>query len=91
MTKQNKRSYRHIKSFQDFENEKVRLHFELKQVERSMEIRCIEFGVYFNLIKHVPVLTSKWLTPIISFIKNFFMSFPQNSAATEVEEKTTVS
>jgi len=85
MTKLNRRSYSHIKSFRDFKNERVRLNFELKLAEKNMEIKCIEFGVYFNLLKQLPALLGKWFTPIMSFIDNFSPNTNGNPSVPEEE------
>ncbi len=68
--KQKNNPYSHIQSFEDFENEKLKLYFHLKLSEKKLEIKYIELGTYLNPIKLVPVLMSEWLAPIVTYFKN---------------------
>jgi len=89
MMKQNNSIYSRINSFQDFENEKLRLRLELKLAEKNLEIKGLELGVYYKLIKKFPVLMSEWLTPLMSFFKNSAINYQEDSAASEAEENAT--
>ncbi|MBI9061657.1 MAG: hypothetical protein JEZ14_06685 [Marinilabiliaceae bacterium] len=75
MMKQKNNPYAHVQSFKDFENEKMKLYFQLKLSEKKLEIKYIELGTYFNPIKLVPALISEWLTPIINYFKNIVTNF----------------
>jgi len=88
--KQKNNPYTHIQSFKDFENEKMKLYFQLKLSEKKLEIKYIELSTYFNPIKLVPALMSEWLTPIIIYFKNIvtnFMHTKETSTNCEPESK----
>ncbi|MCT4591607.1 MAG: hypothetical protein N4A71_27545 [Carboxylicivirga sp.] len=68
-------SYNHIKSFDDFENEKMKLFYQIKLSERKLELKYIELSSFLNPMRFVPFLVSSWLSPITQSIKNFFIGF----------------
>lgn len=89
MMKQKNNPYAHVQSFKDFENEKMKLYFQLKLSEKKLEIKYIELGTYFNPIKLVPVLMSEWLAPIVNYFKNIVANFMHpKETVTDYESKT---
>ncbi|MCG8578705.1 MAG: hypothetical protein MI866_02235 [Bacteroidales bacterium] len=68
-------SYSHIKSFEDFENEKMKLYFQIKLSEKKLELRYIELVSFLNPMRFVPFLVNSWLTPIALSIKNIIIGF----------------
>jgi hypothetical protein len=83
-------SYSHIKSFDDFENEKMKLYFQIKLSEKKLELRYIELASFLNPMRFVPFLVNSWLSPIAMSIKNliigFFTKNNTNCSAPEKEE-----
>jgi hypothetical protein len=83
--KANKNTYNHIRSFEDFENEKIKLYYQIKLSEKKLEIKYIEMLAYLNPIKLVPALMTEWLSPLFGSIKDLIMGFfrqyttPQNT------------
>ncbi|TAJ07905.1 hypothetical protein DMA11_22005 [Marinilabiliaceae bacterium JC017] len=92
MTKRKNNPYSHIHSFQDFENEKIRLFYQLKLTEKKLEIKSIELGVYLNPMNLVPALLSDWLKPVLIYIKdyvvNFFKKNDKKTSRQESQENT---
>ncbi|WP_430811770.1 MULTISPECIES: hypothetical protein [unclassified Carboxylicivirga] len=72
---QSKNSYNHIRSFADFENEKMKLYYQIKLSEKKMELRYIELLSFLNPMRFVPFLVSSWLRPISTYFKNIIFSF----------------
>jgi len=68
-------SYNHIKSFEDFENEKMKLYYQIKLSERKLELKYIELTSFLNPMRFVPFLVSSWLNPIALSIKNLIVGF----------------
>ena len=75
--------YAHIQSFNDFENEKMKLYFQLKLSEKKLEIKYIELSTYLNPIKLVPVLLSEWL---VNYFKNIVTNFMHTKEASTHSE-----
>ncbi|WP_430816866.1 hypothetical protein [Carboxylicivirga sp. RSCT41] len=74
-------SYNHIKSFEDFENEKMKLYFQIKLSEKKLELRYIELVSFLNPMRFVPFLVNSWLTPIALTLKNLIIGFFTKSDA----------
>ncbi len=74
MTSRNKR-YHQISSFKDFENEKYKLHYQIKLSEKKLEIKYLEFTSLLHPSRLVPIIISEWITPLFSSIKNWFSNF----------------
>ncbi len=68
-------NYQHIESFKDFENEKIKLYFQIKLVEKKLELRYLELGNLLNPMRVIPMLFSQWMTPISSAIKGLVSGF----------------
>lgn len=68
-------SYSHIKSFEDFENEKMKLYYQVKLSEKKLELRYIELVSFLNPMRFVPFLISSWLTPLAVSLKDFILGF----------------
>ena len=86
-------SYNHIKSFEDFENEKMKLFYQIKLSERKLELKYFELTSFLNPIRFVPFLISAWLGPVLVSFKNMIVGFFTNrdkkqSDNQESEEKS---
>jgi hypothetical protein len=68
-------SYSHIKSFEDIENEKIKLYYQIKLSEKKLELRYIELVAFLNPMRFVPFLISSWLTPLAVSLREFIMGF----------------
>ncbi|MCU4158115.1 hypothetical protein J1N10_19225 [Carboxylicivirga sp. A043] len=77
----NRNSYNHIKSFGDFENEKMKLYFQIRLSEKKLELRYIELVSFLNPMRFVPFLVNSWLAPIATSIKNLIIGFFTNKEA----------
>lgn len=75
MTNKSNHKYGHIESFEDFENEKMKLYYQVKYSEKKLELKYIELGMLLSPARLVPLLVSEWLSPIISLVKNFISQF----------------
>lgn len=89
----NRNSYNHIRSFEDFENEKMKLYYQIKLSEKKLELRYIELTSFLNPMRFVPLLINSWLAPIAASIKNLIVGFFTNKESEsnpkeEKEEKT---
>nr|WP_319398412.1 hypothetical protein [uncultured Carboxylicivirga sp.] len=71
----NSNKYSHIESFEDFENEKMKLYYQLKYSEKKLELKYLELAMMLSPAKLIPLLVSEWLNPIILFFKNFISQF----------------
>ncbi|WP_439185152.1 hypothetical protein [Carboxylicivirga taeanensis] len=76
----NRNSYGHIKSFEDFENEKIKLYYQIRLSEKKLELKYIELVAFLNPMRFVPFLISSWLTPLTASLKNFILGFFTNNA-----------
>lgn len=70
-----KNSYNHIKSFEDFENEKIKLYFQIRLSEKKLQLRYIELTSFLNPMKFIPLLLSSWVSPLIESVKNIVIGF----------------
>ncbi|MCU4166483.1 hypothetical protein [Carboxylicivirga caseinilyticus] len=86
MSKTNNR-YDHIQSFEDFENEKMKLYFQVKYSEKKLQLKYLELSMMLSPAKLVPILVSEWLNPVMSFIKSFIGQFFHRKKTSEKEEK----
>ena len=71
MTKKTTNRYSHIESFDDIENEKLKLYFYSKYCEKKLQLKYIELGMLLSPTRLIPILVSEWLNPVITLIKNF--------------------
>ena len=78
--------YNHIESFEDFENEKMKLYYQVKYSEKKLELKYIELTMMLSPVKLIPMLVSEWLNPIMTFIKNFIGHFFHRKKDTAPEE-----
>jgi len=90
--KLNRNSYSHISSFDDFENEKIKLYYQIKLSEKKLEMKYIELTSFLNPMRFVPYLVNSWLTPVATSIKNLILGFfnHKTEAKAHSEEKDEV-
>ncbi len=79
--------YSHIKSFADFENEKMKLYYQIRYSEKKLELKYIELMMLLSPAKLIPLMVSEWLNPVISFIKSFLGQFFHRKKHPEQAEK----
>ncbi len=72
-------SYSHIRSFEDFENEKMKLYYQIKLSEKKLELRYIELLSFLNPMRLVPLLVSSWLTPMVVSLKDLIIGLFRTS------------
>ncbi|TRX70795.1 hypothetical protein [Carboxylicivirga sp. M1479] len=70
-----KNSYSHIKSFEDFENEKMKLYFQMRLSEKKLQLKYVELSAFLNPMRFVPFLVSSWLKPLALSFKDLIFSF----------------
>ncbi len=89
MTNKSNNKYSHIESFEDFENEKMKLYYQVKFSEKKLALKYIELGMLLSPARLVPMLVSEWLQPIITLFKNFIGQFfsrkPHDSSKEQAE------
>jgi hypothetical protein len=67
--------YAHIRSFKDFENEKVRLYFEIRLSEKKLQIKHLKMKAYINPIRFASILFHDFAQPILQFAKTTLMKY----------------
>lgn len=72
-SKRNK--YSHIESFEDFENEKVKLFFQIKLAEKKLELKFLDLSALLNPMRLIPMLLNEWLTPFYGYARDWISSF----------------
>lgn len=75
MTSKSNNRYSHIESFEDFENEKMKLYYQVKFSEKKLALKYIELGMLLSPSRLIPLLVSEWLNPIVALFKNFIGQF----------------
>lgn len=75
MTNPSRNRYEHIESFEDFENEKMKLYYQIKFSERKLQLKYIELGLLLSPARLIPLLVSEWVNPVVTMIKNFIAQF----------------
>ncbi|MCW3807237.1 hypothetical protein [Plebeiibacterium marinum] len=73
MTKNNK--YGHIRSFKDFENEKILLHYQIKLAEKKLEIKQLELKEYINPIRFFTSMFNEIYRPAFDLLRSVIMHF----------------
>ncbi len=70
-----KNKYSHIKTFKDFENEKMRLHYQIRLSEKKLEIKKLEIREYLNPIKFFSTFFHELARPFFDIVKSIVMHF----------------
>ncbi len=83
MTSNNR--YSHIKSFKDFEHEKINLHYQIKLSEKKLEIKKLELKYYVNPIKFFSSFFNELARPMMKLTKSIIMHFVEKNK--DKEEK----
>jgi hypothetical protein len=86
MTKNSSR-YSHIKSFKDFETEKMHLYYQIRFAERKLELRSIELQMYLHPVKLAKTLFSSIIEPMFALIKQVIGNWFGKTDRTTNEEK----
>jgi hypothetical protein len=63
--KNKKSHYRHIKSFKDLEEEKLRLFYQVRYSEKKLQLKMLEMGYFLHPARLVPSLISEWTRPLL--------------------------
>ncbi len=71
--------YSHIKSFKDFENEKMRLHYQIRLSEKKLELRKFELREYINPIKFFTSFFNDVARPTFNIVKSIIMHFVEKN------------
>lgn len=72
MTKNN---YSHIKSFNDFRDEKMRLYYEIRLSEKKLEIKKLELKEYINPIRFISSVFQEFAKPLFDFLQSLLKRF----------------
>ncbi len=71
----NNGKYSHIKSFKDFENEKMRLHYQIRLSEKKLELRKFELREYINPIRFFTSFFNDVARPALDLTRSIIMHF----------------
>ncbi len=67
--------YSHIKTFKDFENEKIQLHYQIRLSEKKLEIKQLELREYLNPFKFFSSMVNELYKPVFDLFKSIIMHF----------------
>ena len=71
MIKKNRGQYDHIKSFEDFKNEKVRIYYEIQYIQKKLQLRYMNYTSYAtNPSRLIPILIARWVAPMLEGIQD---------------------
>jgi hypothetical protein len=70
-----KNRFAHIKSFKDFENEKVRLYFEMRLSEKKLQIKRLKLKAYINPFRYASAFLHEITSPVFKYTKSQIMKF----------------
>lgn len=89
MTRNN---YSHIKSFADFEDEKMRLFYQIRLSEKKMTIKKMELQEYLNPMRLISALISELSMPLFGFLKSMVQNFiHKKKKASKKQKKSSTS
>ena len=71
------KSYSHITSFADFQEEKMRLYYEIKLSEKKLEIKRMELESYVNPIRFLSSIFGEIAKPLFDLFKGLFKAYKQ--------------
>ncbi len=85
-----KNRYSHIRTFKDFENEKIQLHYQIRLAEKKLEIKQLELKEYLNPLKLFSSMFNELYKPAFDLIKSIVMHFlEKHKAKTSTESQHT--
>ncbi|TLX74374.1 hypothetical protein E9993_12865 [Labilibacter sediminis] len=70
-----KNRYSHIKSFEDFKKEKMRLYYEVQLSEKKLEIKRLELKEYINPIRLFASIFQELAKPMFEFVQSMISKF----------------
>ncbi len=73
--------YSHIKSFKDFENEKMQLHYQIRLSEKKLQIKQLELREYLNPFKFFSAMLNELYRPVFDLAKSIIMHFIERHKA----------
>jgi len=82
--------YNHIRTFKDFENEKIQLHYQIRLSEKRLEIKKLELREYLNPIRLFSTMFNELYRPAFDLVKSIIMHFVEKHKAkseTSTEQK----
>ncbi|WP_066627457.1 hypothetical protein [Labilibacter marinus] len=82
-----KNSFSHIKSFEDFKEEKVRLQYEIRLTEKKLEIKKMEFKSYINPIRFFSSIFKEMGKPIMEFVKAYISGYSEKKKTKKSKKK----
>jgi len=84
--------FSHIKTFKDFENEKLKLHYQIRLSEKRLEIKKLEFREYLNPIRFFSSFFNELAKPVFdigkSIVKYFIDRYKTKHAKNDNTEDT---
>ena len=84
MTRNN---YSHIKSFADFEDEKMRLFYQIRLSEKKLKIKKMELQEFLNPIRLVSALVNELSKPLLGMLKSMVQNFFHKRKKTSKKQK----
>ncbi len=83
-----KNRYSHIKSFKDFENEKMQLHYQIRLSEKKLQIKQLELREYLNPFKFFSSMLNELYRPAFDLLKSIIMHFVEKHKANSASESS---
>ncbi len=80
MAKKNRGKFDDIKSFEDFQNEKVRVYYEIQYIQKKLQLKYYGFSSYLtNPRRFMPLIIARLITPLFEILQdNFSGLFKRN-------------
>ncbi len=78
--------YSHIRTFKDFENEKIQLHYQIRLSEKKLEIKKLELREYLNPFKFFSSMLNEMYKPAFDLIKSIVMHFIERQKTKHTSE-----
>ncbi len=82
-----KNKYSHIRSFKDFENEKMLLHYQIRLTEKKLEIKKLELKEYLNPVRFFSSMFNDLYRPAFDLIKSVVMHFLERNEKKRAKKK----
>lgn len=86
-----KTKYSHIRTFKDFESEKIELHYQIRLSEKKLQIKQLELKEYLNPIRFFTSIFSDLYRPAFDLIKTVVMHFIDKKKKPKKEKKDSTS
>ena len=82
-----KNDFSHIRSFSDFREERMRLHYEIRLSEKKLEIKKMEFQAYINPIRFFASIFNDIAKPLLDLFKGLLHGNKQKKKGQKKADK----